>query len=231
MPSVCLRSMVMLRFPRLQQNAMWLRIQKLSNSPLLTLMTSAPRSASSCVPNGPATASPRSSTTTPSSGEPSDGARSMRSLDTSSCRVNASVTWPARRRPRRGPRRCARRGGRWRGRRTTGRPTARRCGRPTRIVPTSGSSTSITQPSSTQRRVEQRLLGRAHELHRHADLGGEPLPVLGRELRHRRRHLVVEVRAARSCPRGRWRPAWARRAARAARPTAPSVVLLDPRSG
>src|SRR5437763_1042696 len=56
MPSGRFRSIVMLRLPRLQHMAMWLCIQNSSNTRLLTLITSAPRSDSSCVPNGPATA-------------------------------------------------------------------------------------------------------------------------------------------------------------------------------
>ena len=46
--------------------AMWLLNQNLSYI-VLTLITRAPSWASTCVPNGPATASPRSSTVIPSS--------------------------------------------------------------------------------------------------------------------------------------------------------------------
>ncbi len=59
----------MLRLPRLQHIAMCVLIQYPSCSGL-TLMTSAPRSASIIVPHGPATASPRSSTRIPARGDP-----------------------------------------------------------------------------------------------------------------------------------------------------------------
>ena len=168
MPSGSFRLSAMLRLPRLQP---W-RCGCSSRSrraAVLTLMTSAPRSASTCVPHGPATASPRSSTTTPSSGD-------------AGAAVEAAPSRPWRRRQRVGlgdaPRRCAAPSRRWcAGRRRWGTRGGRRP-RPTwRIAPSSGSSTSTTQPSARSAGSSSASSGERTGWSGHADLGGELHPL------------------------------------------------------
>ena len=89
----------MLRLPRLAPYAMCLACHHGSRD-AFTLMTLAPRSASTCVPNGPATANPRSSTTTPSSGGRASRAAghcSAATVDAAACVArSASVCSPTR---------------------------------------------------------------------------------------------------------------------------------------
>ena len=227
MPAGLLRSMVMLRLPRLQQIRDVVAHPEAVEDRVLTLMTSAPRSASSCVPNGPATAKPRSSTTTPSSGE--RRSPSMRAL-TGTVPVGARIGEAAR-----AASASARTSAVCSSGRAMERPGDDGQADSSIVRPTGadGADVGVVELGDAavveQRRVEQRVLGRADDLHRDADLGGEPLPVLGREPRHRRGHLVVErvqhdhvlgigrdahgriARRLQSPPRGRARPAHPRR--------------------
>ena len=147
------------RLPRLQQWPTWLAIQNPSYS-VLTLMTSAPRSPSSCVPNGPATASPKSSTT--------DAGERMRER-----LAGSDAPAPRRRPPPLGLRRRWRRyQPRLRGRATAARrPRWPTCGTQSRPggMPF---GTSMTHPSSRKVCCCSASSGEQQRLARNADLGG-----------------------------------------------------------
>lgn len=152
----------MLRLPRLMPSPMWVPFQNESYT-ALTLMTSAPRSASIRPVNGPATPSPRSRTRTPASGWDSEAAAAWADalpfpVAPLPAAPDVPVAWPPARASASTSSVC------WPDR-GAGPATApgvaeKSISSPAcRMDPTSGSSTSATHPSATKKGSDRASTG------------------------------------------------------------------------